>query len=128
MPDIKIDPLTGAPIVEKPVTKEEVHVDSQTTGTTNTGGTDKTDSSDGKESKEVVSIPPVLTHPPVKPTVAPAPPKPPVAAKATPKVKTEKDKCLDEMTQILQEEGQGMESNIGMTSKYWELQRKYRSL
>lgn len=123
---IEIDPTTGAPIVV-PDNKEEVHVDSQTTGATNNEGTSGTDSSDGKESKEskeeVVSIPPVapvLTHP--------TPPVPPVTAKVTAKVvKTEKEECLDKMNSILAEAG-GLESNVGMTSEYWDLQRKYRSL
>jgi hypothetical protein len=40
---------------------------------------------------------------------------------------TEKDSCLNKMKKILEEAG-GLESNIGMNSEYWELQRKYRSL
>jgi hypothetical protein len=32
------------------------------------------------------------------------------------------------MNKILQEEGQGLESNIGITSEYWVLKREYNRL
>jgi len=35
--------------------------------------------------------------------------------------------CLHEMNEILKEAG-GLESNIGITSNYWDLQKEYRRL
>lgn len=45
----------------------------------------------------------------------------------SPVVRTEKDNLLDKMTAILESVG-GLESNVGITSEYWEYIRKYRAL
>ena len=51
---------------------------------------------------------------------------PPPVVEEPPYEKTEKELCLEKMNAIEAEAG-GF-SNIGMTSDYWELLKKYRSL
>ena len=113
MPDIDIDPATGAPVV-----KTTAPVDTPESQPTSDSGTSEADSTVTKTEEPVTSLPPVA------PTVTT---KPAAKVEVIKVPKTEKEECLEKMNAILAEHG-GLEGNVGMTSEYWDLLKKYRSL